>query len=124
MPLVTDLEVKEIISTSLTDLTAFITAADLIVTEDLNDKGLSVARLKEIERWLAAHLVAINEDRARKSGEGIGRSNVQFGGQYGLGLNHTRYGQQAIILDTSGTLAAKITGKKAIFDPIEYLDEE
>ena len=122
MALVTDDQVRSIINTSIEDLSAFITIADLILTEDLSDKGLSLARLKEIERWLAAHFVAMNEDSARKTGEAIGKSSIQFGGEYGLGLNHTRYGQQAIILDESGTLSSKVQGSKAIFDPIKYLE--
>lgn len=113
MPLVTESEVKEIITTSIPSIAAYITAADLIVSEELSNKGLSANRLKEIERWLSAHFVAISEESARISAETIGRSNITYGGQFGLGLQHTRYGQQAMLLDTSGTLAAKSQGRKS-----------
>ena len=111
--LVDDDDVKAIITTTIPDLSAFIEAADLIIVEDLSNKGMSAARLKEIERWLAAHFVAINEDAARISSETVGRSNISYGGQFGLGLQHTRYGQQAIILDITGTLASKSQGRKS-----------
>ena len=107
MALVTQDEVKVIIDTGLTDLTPFIAAAHIIVSEDLSNKGFTNRRLTEIERWLAAHFVAMREDKARLTGVETGDSQYTFGGELGEDLKFTRYGQQALILDTSGTLAAK-----------------
>ncbi len=107
MALVTQTEVKEIIDTDLTDLTAFIAAAHIIVTEDLASAGFSNERKTEIERWLAAHFVSMKEDSGRLTGKETGDSQYNFGGELGKGLQFTRYGQQVLLLDSSGTLAAK-----------------
>jgi len=103
-------EVKEIITTELTDLDAFIAAANTIVEDNLVGKGLSTARLKEIERWLAAHFTAMKEDSARVVEEEVRESRNRYGentrGVLGEGLKLTRYGQQAMVLDTTGALIA------------------
>jgi hypothetical protein len=117
MPRVTDSEVKEIIDTTITT-TPFIAAANLIVTANLADKNLGADLLKEIERWLAAHLVAIRDPRS--SDLKMGTSSTKFQGQTGLGLDHTSYGQQVKILDYTGTLAS--TGLKRA--SIEVISEE
>jgi len=99
---VTEDEVKEILNTSLT-LTAFITAANLIVTDKLGPEGLSDDQLKEIERWLAAHFAAIRERQPQQ--EGIGDAQATYYGGSDLGLDFTPYGQQVKILDPTGILA-------------------
>lgn len=98
--------VKEIISTDLADaqITAFITAANLTVTNVLGDSGLSSETLTEIERWLAAHLLSARDQRvARRS---IEFTSWTFQGTFGLGLDGTLYGQNVKLLDTTGKLAA------------------
>lgn len=121
MALVTDNEVKEIISTDLTDLSAFIEVADLIVQEQLNDQGLTALRLKEIERWLAAHFVAMREDSARLAEEQVGDTRARYNeGKLGQFLESTRFGQQALLLDTSGQLFFGGKGK-FVFDSIPTL---
>ncbi len=107
MSLITDDEVKAIIDTDLTDLVPFIAAAHVIVSEELTGKGMSVSRLTEIERWLAAHFVAMREDSARLSGKEVGDAQYTFGGELGEELKFTRFGQQALLLDSSGILATK-----------------
>lgn len=102
MARVTDAEVKEILTTTLTT-TAFITAANLTVTRVLGT-SLNADELKEIERWLAAHLTCMNDPRERAIT--VGAASAGFEGDWGLGLDHTRYGQQVKILDTTGKLAA------------------
>lgn len=102
---VTDAEVREIIEIDASlNIDAFITAANLLVTQVCTDSSLSVALLKEIERWVAAHFVAIREPKAlsRKAGPFSETSMSKVG----LGLKVTHWGQQAMILDTSGALAA------------------
>lgn len=101
--------VQEIIDTDLTDtqINAFITAANLLVTNQLASKGLGNAMLAEIERWLAAHLLATRDQRVQsESVDGAGGYSVTFQGRTDMGLDATIYGQQVKILDTSGTLAS------------------
>lgn len=98
---VTETEVKEIIDTSV-NTRAFITAANMVVNQNLQNQGLSNELLKEIERWLAAHFVAIRDPREQS--KKVGSSSANYQGQTGLGLDHTSYGQQVKVLDYTGTL--------------------
>lgn len=102
----TESEVKQIIDTALEDekITPFLTAADIMVTNVLSNENYSSETLKEIVRWLAAHFVAIQDPQIAQ--EKIGDVNLILQGKTGLGLNHTSYGQQAMILDYHGKLAA------------------
>lgn len=102
MARVTDGDVKEILDTDI-DTTAFIIAANLIVTDKLASSGLSTTHLKEIERWLAAHLACTNDKRSQS--EKLGAAEATYEGKTGLGLDSTSYGQQVKLLDTTGTLA-------------------
>lgn len=88
---------------------AFITMASLLVDEELDESGLSEARLLEIERNLAAHFYCMKDVRA--SSEGAGGVSVSYAMSVGKGLDATLYGQQAMMFDTSGTLTA-INNKK------------
>ena len=103
MALVTDNEVKAIVDTER-DTTPFITIAHLVVSEQLSGKSLSTERLTQIELYLAAHYTAITEERGSLKSIKMGESTDTFDTQSGQGLKLTRYGQQAISLDTSGTL--------------------
>lgn len=109
MARITEAEVKEIIDTSITSgLVAFIAAASSIVEDELLGKGLSTTRLKEIERYLAAHFVSIRDtSQGQIVSEKIGDAQINYK-QFGeaRALNSSRYGQQAMFLDTSGTLAS------------------
>ena len=107
------LEVQKIISTELDvlEINAFITAANAFVDGNLLGKGLSVLQLKEIERWMAAHFIASTREQQAQS-EGAGGANIKYQGVTGMGLNSTFYGQQAIILDSSGTLLDISGGRK------------
>ncbi len=120
MARVTDTEVKKIIITT-TDTTPFITVANQIVTEKISGEStLDDARLKEIEKWLAAHFVASTIERQAKS-EKTGNASIVYMGGDGLGLDATTYGQQVKVLDTTGTLA-QIGKRKARVDAIEAID--
>lgn len=105
-------EVKEIITTSKTDVTAFIAAADIIVDKHLSgNSNFSNEELKEIERWIAAHFVAIDDPAFRS--EKVGDTQVQYDvGKLGEGLASTRWGQQALAMDHSGVLST-ISMKRA-----------
>jgi len=101
----TEAEVKEILQTTLTDeeITPFLAAADALVTDVLADEGYADSLLKEIKRWLTAHFVAIRDPQVSK--EKIGDVDATYQGKTSLGLNHTSYGQQVMVLDHHGKLA-------------------
>lgn len=104
---VSEAEVEAIIEVdSSVDTDTFILAATTLVDAVLADDAyLTTAQLKEVERWLAAHFIAMRQRQARS--EGVGDANVVYQvGYLGRGLQYTPYGQQALILDTSGKLAA------------------
>jgi len=105
MARVTSSEVLAIIDTTLTsdDIDPFITAANLVVTDMTADAGYGASLLKEIERWLAAHLAAIRDPRVKS--ESIEESSQAFHGLSGMGLEHTPYGQQVLVLDYKGFFA-------------------
>lgn len=103
-PRVTEDEILEIIETDLTAVRPYAIAADLMVTKHLADKGLDDDLLKEITRWLAAHMLA-TVDRREKS-ESFGDASRSYDGQTGMGLDATMYGQQVKVMDYTGTLAA------------------
>jgi hypothetical protein len=102
MALVTDLEVKTILETSI-DTTPFITTADLVVTENLASSGYSVARLKQIELYLAAHFTCVRERQLKV--ESVNKSSNTYQGDTGKGLDSSLYGQQVQMLDNLSILA-------------------
>ena len=120
-PRVTDDEVFEIIETSLTNIDVFINSASLLVDGYLLGKSLSDESLKEIERYVAAHLLSLRDQRTKSvKVDTLGES---YQGEWGMGLNGTSYGQTAILLDISGTLGALTkTGFKpaTVFGVIGY----
>jgi len=99
---VTSTEVKEIIDTTLDDkhVDVYIGLANTMVTNTVTC-GLSAAVLKEIERWLAAHLITITKDR-QTTEEKLGDAQAKYTGTFGEGLKSTSYGQMVLILDTCG----------------------
>lgn len=108
-------ELKEIIDTSLGDgvLWTFINAANLIVTEHLgSETSLSDEKRKEIERWLAAHMLASTREQQAQTEE-VDKAAITYQGRTGLGLDSTFYGQQVKILDTTGILAEVLGKRKA-----------
>lgn len=100
---VTDLEVSEIIDTTLEDLSPFIAAANAIVTSHLEGAPeLGASLLKEIERWLSAHFVAIRDPRVKMEQVGTTSSIEYVLGT--SGFDSTPYGVQAVLMDVSGRL--------------------
>jgi len=115
MARVTSDEVKVLIDTSRT-ITTMIDAASLVVSESLVGKGLSDDRLKLIELYLAAHFVAITEEKGGLTGQKQGDAEDTFQLPVGMGYKLTRFGQQALQLDTTGTLLSQSqTGASAQF---------
>lgn len=105
--------VKEIIETELTDdvINAFINSAHLTVQNKLAASGLGSETLADIEKWLAAHYMAVARQRQTETESVGGEWSVKYQGRTDTGLNSTFYGQTALGLDTTGTLAS--LGKKA-----------
>lgn len=116
-------EVREIIETDLdaTGVNAFLAAADLLVTEELVGQGMSDARLKEIERYLCAHLITIRDpDAGRITARKALEASASYGGQTGKGFDASHYGQTALALDASGKLGSlSADSEAATFSVIE-----
>lgn len=96
-------------------LTPFIDMAHLIVEEDVKPAAptMSEARLTMIEKLLSAHFVAVTEERGGLTSSEQGESRESYAGllTYGTGLTLTRFGQQAIVMDSSGKLAEMANAK-------------
>ncbi len=110
-------DVKMIIDTSLEDpvIEAYMTAAYNFMTDVFVGTTLSETILTEIERWLTAHFIASVRERISKE-EGAGGAYIRYAGEYGSNLSGTAYGQTAIMMDTSGALAAASgTKSKTVF---------
>ena len=99
--------------TASMDLEPFIaTAHNLVDQVEECDSSLSATTLELIERWLAAHFYAVANPQHVNS-KSIGGASKSFAlGQLGERVHSTYYGQQAILLDTSGCLE-KITSERA-----------
>lgn len=98
--------------TTITEFAPYIIAAHAVVEAHLAAKPIEESTLKEIERWLAAHFASINDPLAKT--ERTGDATTSFHGNSGLGLDFTPYGQQAKLLDPTGTLT-KLGAKKVMF---------
>lgn len=98
----TEQDVLDIMDTNLTkdQVTPFLRAANAMVDDVLVNEEYGTTLLMEIERWLAAHLVAIRDPQV--SQEKIGEATYTYHGKSGMGLNATTYGQQVMILDYQG----------------------
>jgi len=73
--------------------------------------ALSASELELLERWLAAHAYAMSDQPF--SQKRTGDSSGVYQGQTGMSLDATKYGQQALVLDASGCLAAMSKRQRA-----------
>ena len=94
---------------SAISLDIFIGLANELTTEYCTgDNGPAIAytatRLEYIERLLAAHFYTMRDPRAES--EKAGPVSVKYQSNTGLNLANSHYGQQAMIMDTNGGLAA------------------
>ena len=123
MARVTETEVKKLISTT-ENITVQIDTANVLVTEKVAPAGtITTEHLKKIELWLAAHFVACSIER-QTTMEKIGGTSAKFVGEAdreARGLNLTSFGQQAMLLDTTGNLAT-LGKRKARVDTIRAID--
>jgi hypothetical protein len=109
---ITSSEVHALINSSETSisLAAQIDHADLMVTENLANAGLSAARQRMITLYLAAHFATLTLEKGGLTHKEVGESVEKYASinstKGGQGLGATLWGQQAIAFDTSGTLAS------------------
>ncbi len=124
-------DVRDIFDTTLEDnsILAMISVADSIVSNGpalATNVALTTTELKEIERWLAAHFCCIMDPISlqEKIGDSMARKFPEtVTTAWGPGLKLTVYGQQALMMDRSGTLASM--GKmKATFRAAPREDSE
>ena len=111
---VRDTDVKAIFIPEL-DTTPFISAAGLIVNEEIVPRqsstvSLSPARLDLITVYLAAHFAAITDQSGGMVRSKTGDTEEDYIPISSYreplqGFRMTRYGQQAMVLDTTGALA-------------------
>lgn len=113
---ITEAEVLAILQpgTDPISLAPFVATATLLVTEDLAAKGLTDERLHLIGVYLAAHFatITVGELTMRKVGDA---TDDYVKVRLYDGLRASTFGQQAIALDPSGTLA-NFNGYNAEFD--------
>lgn len=110
---VTDEEVLAILpeetAVSYENIQPFIDSANVFVTDLLEGK-LAESVLAEIEKWIAAHMASVVNDRAIKEA-GAGGAYVKYAGIWGEELSATQFGQMALMLDTTNTLRNLKQGK-------------
>ena len=110
--------VKDILDETVLDDTtieSFIDSANVFVTNAFSGLTVGATILAEIERWVSAHMIVSTRERVALK-EGAGTAYIHYAGEWGKGLLGTSYGQMAVTLDTTGTLAdlAKIKSKASI----------
>ena len=104
------------------DFTPFIETANNLVDQVCLESDYSDATLELIERWLAAHFYAQLDPRTVM--EEVRGARERFEGETKIRLDNTRYGQQAMIIDTAGNLKALNEGKGKITAKALYVGED
>lgn len=87
------------------DASQAIETASLIVDEELGSSALSEARLTQIELYLAAHFLSLTTTAGSLAAETLGDASERYHNIYAAGMRSTRFGQQVIMLDTTGRMA-------------------
>jgi hypothetical protein len=113
--LVTADEVREIIDdttipTALIDI-CILGANGLTDVVFSGDTEVGTVLLKEIQRWLVAHMVASTPNYRTTAKEKVGDAEVTYTGKWDVNLLSTTYGQMAIQLDITGKLQKYSSGK-------------
>jgi len=122
MARVTGDDVQQIINTTLDPL-PFIEVASALVSDRLSSSGLSETILKEIERWLAAHFLSVRVPMKKSQSIDGTSETYHVPGVSMKGLESSLYGQQALLLDSSGTLA-NLGLRKVAFTAIDITLED
>lgn len=103
--------VREVISTTLTDveIEGNIASALVLYRNNLESKGLAEDLQVEIKRYLAAHYVSLRDITTRVQEEKIGDASATYvdagNGASKEGLKSTSWGQTAISFDPTGVLS-------------------
>jgi len=101
---------------------SFILAATALVDNVLgSDTTLLASLKKEIERWLAAHLIASTVERMASKAE-AGGAKIEYTGAWDKRLDSTPYGQMVLTLDSTGKMAS-LGSKEASAYAIPSFDE-
>lgn len=123
---VTAEDVKAIYPTS-SDVCKFAAIAENMANELLSTKGLSTVTMESIILYLTAHLLVLTEEQGGKRRERMGDADESYvtPDPKAKGFASTRFGQMAMILDTSGTLAGagSTAGLKATIEVVDILNE-
>lgn len=109
--------VREVIDTKLNDgqIEGLIATSVTLVEDKLRDSGLSNPILSEITRYITAHLVTmrdaaspsiITEEKIGAAQVKYNRRNLTRNNEAFVGFADTRFGEIAIMLDSTGTLGA------------------
>lgn len=117
-------DVQKLVDNTTDTAQLFISMANTIVDEHLASSALSEPILTLIETLLAAHFAVLTLEKGSLAEKSIGEAKEKYHNVYKAGFSSTRFGQQAIALDTTGALAtisatAEATNtKKALFTTI------
>jgi len=105
-PRATDAAVRAIIQVAvdITDITPFIDFAHELVEEHCLNSEYTETRLTMIEVWLSAHVYTVRDPRT--TSEGVSGLSESYQGVVGMNLASSIYGQQVMMLDSAGNLAA------------------
>lgn len=100
----------------------FLATAVTFVTPLLQGKGLTVDLFDQVVLYVAAHfcVLSLEQGGLKRSRLGDGDEFYKTPGDFDIGFRSTRFGQMAMILDTTGILASSATnsGLKAKFEVI------
>ena len=121
MARVSENEVKRIMDTTLAvdALAPFVTAAHNLIDDVLDGQGYSIAQLRDIEMWLAAHFAAVKDPLIEQ--EKTGDTTTKYQRKVGDGLNSTEYGRRVMLLEHRGILAGLAVSKGSA--TIEHITE-
>ena len=111
-------DVRAVIETKALDpaIQAVIGIANRLVTQYLAGKScMTDELLKDIETWISAHYLSMKEQRISSDKMGDAQQSYRAPGVLQTGLESSFYGQQALLLDCSGTLV-NLGKPKARFD--------
>jgi hypothetical protein len=107
-------------------IATFVSIAENIATTLLSNKGLSTKTMDTVVLYLTAHLLVLTYENGGLRRERMGDSDDSYVTPdiSAKGFASTRFGQMAMILDTTGTLAASTTnaGLKARFEIVDIPD--
>ncbi len=126
MARVTAIEVKEIMEGCTVENTivqSFIIGASAIVDKVFaGDVEVGTVLLKEIERWLTAHMIASTSYYRTTEEEKLGEAQVKYTGKFGENLSSTPYGQMVKTLDVSGKMTRYVGKASASMRSIKSFD--